>query len=166
MKKIYLPSLLLALLFSSCGNLKKNMESERKDTVLPPAAATAAMDAKTFAAFCADKPGMLEANGTICAVQTYQNTFTEKAASTQQSFDLPLTTVAAGAAVYAQGYADTNAAQIVLDGKKITDLPSSKPVTTDGGQLAYRFMPGTVYQLEVYVYTCLDQSQQTVRCPF
>ncbi len=127
----------------------------------------AKLTAQEFASHCANKPGIMLSNNT-CAYEIYRDTTLDKAsASMTESIDYPLKEIPNGSAVYAVGsVAPANTVEILVGGVVHSGVPSPKPVTTSGGLLAYRFRPGQVSRVQLYVYACYDNALNIVRCVY
>lgn len=162
--KTYSPFLLLVILVG-CGQI----QSERKDTGLSAMKVQVGtrLSAQEFASHCANKPGTMLSNNT-CAYEIYRNTMLDQASATMtESIDYPLKEIPSGSAVYAVGsVAPANTVEILVGGAVHSGVPSAKPVTTSGGMLAYRFRPGQLSRVQLYVYACYDNALNTVRCVY
>lgn len=160
-----LPILVLAtLLLASCGKLtseRKPFDKSRWGLTL----SGQPLSQEAFAATCLAKPGMLIGNNTICRFEAYRNVLSEGSAAINESADQPLTDIPSGSAVETIGYASNNAVQILLNSNYLTGVPTSTAVVTNGGRLGYRLRPGQISGVKVFVYSCVNQSQQAVRCP-
>jgi hypothetical protein len=163
MKK-YIPAFTLALLsLSACGSLK----SERKPLDQSRWALTTAtsLSPQEFQSTCLAKPGMMLANNTICRFEAYRNVLAEGSGQISESADYALTTIPAGAAVETVGNAYNGSVEVIVNGGKIAGVPTTTAVISNGGTLSYRVKPGQIYGVKVFVYSCVNQSQQAVRCP-
>lgn len=162
MKKTF-PALMIALVaLSSCGSLKP---SERKPFDLSRWALTTTgqpLSAEAFASLCLAKPGMMLNNSTICRFEAYRNVLSEGSGEITEAADLPLTDIPSGTAVEARGSGNV---EILLNSNRLVSVPTTSAAITNGGALGYRVRPGQIYGVKVFVYACVNQSQQAVRCP-
>lgn len=159
------PWLAIAFLLTACGELRSDKVPVDKDWVAL-SAAYQRLSPESFAQECADQVGSLIANNTICTFITHTEVLSEGQATSDVATDLFIAELSPGAAVQAVGKVDGESVEITLNGQRITTIPSAGPVTTpDGGTLQFRLRPGTFSGVKVYVYSCIDQTLQPIRCP-
>jgi hypothetical protein len=164
MKKL-IPLLLVAITFAACGKFQSERKTSELDTL--QVKVTSRLNATEFAAHCANKPGILH-NGTTCVYESYRSLMLDKpSVAMTETMDYPLVDIKSGAAVYITGsVAPQNTVEVTMNGAVITGVPSSRPITTNGGKLGFRFRPGQIYGVKLYVYSCYDNALNEVRCPY
>jgi hypothetical protein len=166
MKKL-IPFLLVTIALSACGKIDGKLKSGKRSTQFLSVNAQN-LSPQEFATACQNQGGILEQSATICVYESFSKTLAAGYATSETTADYPLGDIAAGTAVLAIGSVSNNSVELVLNNARITSIPSAsnRPVTTNGGSLAFRLRPGSFYGVKVYVYTCLNQAMQPVRCPY
>ena len=163
MKKI-IPLLLVTISLSACG--KMDLKSQKKSAQFLTVNEQN-LSPQEFYKACTDKGGILEQNGSVCLYEIKSAALASGGyATSETTADAPVATIASGTAVKAVGYVYNNSVEIVLNGSPISSIPSSRLVTTNGGELAFRLRPGSFSGVKVFVYGCLGQAMQPIRCPY
>jgi hypothetical protein len=164
MKKL-IPLLLLAITLSACGKFQSERKTSELDTF--QVKITSRLNATDFAAHCANKPGIL-LNSTTCAYESYRSLMLDKpSVAMTETMDYPLIEIKSGTSVYIiESVYPQNTVEVTLNEVAITGVPSVKPITTNGGKLGFRFRPGQIYSVKLYVYSCYDNALNEVRCTY
>lgn len=159
-------TLILALLFTpflfSCGKLKSERKpvEEAKLQAAELGMATQALTAQNFETTCKEKGAIY--NDICVFVSETKKLGTENAENFREE---PIATVPAGVAVDVSGNSYNNAVEVTLDGQKILDVPSKKPLVIGAGKLAFRIRPGSYNSVELRIISCINREQQPVSCP-
>jgi hypothetical protein len=167
MKKA-IPFLVALFALSACGKI--NLTSPKMTVTDDQFALTSysqPLSAQAFSSACAAQGGVLVSNSTICVYQSdYKQLAGGGYATSDATADYDVADIASGAAVQAVGTVNSGSVELVLNNGPIASIPTSQPVTTNGGHLAFRLHPGSFYGVKVYVYTCLNQAMKPTRCPY
>lgn len=165
MKKI-IPLFLVSIALSACG--KMELKSEKRNSQFVTVTGKL-LSAQEFYTACTNKGGILDQSGTFCL---HEVKFAQLAqgggATSDTTADLPIGPIASGTAVKAVGTVNGNSVEIVLNGMPIATVPTpaNRLITTNGGELAFRLRPGSFAGVKVFVYGCLSQSMEQIRCPY
>lgn len=163
MKKI-IPLFLAVIALSSCGKmeLKSQKQSAQFLTV-----SGQKLSPQEFYTACTNKGGIVDQNGTVCLYEIKSAALANGGyATSEATADAPVATIASGTAVKAVGYVNGNSVELALNGSPISSIPSNRLITTNGGELAFRLRPGSFSGVKVFIYGCLSQSMQAIRCPY
>jgi hypothetical protein len=167
MKKA-IPFLVAVFTLSACGKI--DLTSPKKTVTNDQFALTGysqPLSAQDFSSACATQGGVLISNSTICVYQSaYKQLGNGGYVTSDATADYDVADIASGTAVQATGTVSGGSVELMLNNSPIASIPTSKPVTTNGGHLAFRLHPGSFYGVKVYVYTCLNQAMKPTRCPY
>ena len=163
--KALLPSLFLAILtLSACGKVK--LKSDR----VPYAGSKGVkigqpLTPAQFQSLCASFPGQMLNNNTICRHEAFRKEISTGSSDINEVSDAFLVDVLEGSVVETQGSVTSNAVEVTLNNNRIMGVPQTYAVP-NSGRLGFRFSPGRTYGVRLFVYTCINQNQVPVRCPF
>jgi hypothetical protein len=165
MKKI-IPLLLVTIALSACGKLEIKSQKRSSDFLMVTGQNLSPQD---FYTACLNKGGILDQNSTICLYEIKYSALANGGyATSDTTTDLPVANIASGTAVKAVGTVNGNSVELVLNGNPISAVPTpaNRLITTNGGDLSFRLRPGSFMGVKAFVYGCLNQSMQPVRCPY
>ncbi len=171
MKTLPLFALLIPALLVGCGKIQtKNSERKKPTTqeVKQNPNNKETLSPEQMAKECSQRPGILVNNGTICIFESYRNAFAKgEPVSNKDTMDYHLTEIAPGTAIYVTGHAyPANSLEIIVNNAVVASLPTTNPISTNGGRLGYRLRPGNMDGVNLYVYSCVDQTLSPTRCPY
>lgn len=165
MKKI-IPLFLVAITLSACGKI--DFKSEKKNSQFATVTGQS-LSPQDFYTACQNKGGIVDNNGSTCLYEIkYAALANGGYATSDTTADMPVANIASGTAVKAVGTVNGNSVELVLNGNPISSVPTpaNRLITTNGGDLAFRLRPGSFMGVKVFVYGCLNQAMQQVRCPY